>query len=77
MAYLVLGFSCFSIEVIHFDVRKGLYSAKEELNSLAKIDQLIGLNNRRGFLENISEDQRKDRNKVNFSIVLIDLDHFK
>jgi diguanylate cyclase (GGDEF)-like protein len=77
MAYLVLSFSCFSIEVIHFDVRKGFYSAKEELNSLAKTDQLTGLNNRRGFLENISEDQRKGGNKDNFSMVLIDLDHFK
>ncbi len=77
MAYLVLGCSCFTIERIHFDVRKGLNSAKEELNRLAKTDQLTGLNNRRGFLENISEDQRHVSNKNNFSIALVDLDHFK
>lgn len=77
MAYLVLGCSCFTIERIHFDVRKGLNSAKEELNRLAKTDQLTGLNNRRGFLENIFEDQRHIGNKNNFSIALVDLDHFK
>jgi diguanylate cyclase (GGDEF)-like protein len=77
MAYLVLSFSYFSIEVIHFDRRKGWYSAKGKLNSLAKIDQLAGLNNRRGFPENISEDQRKGSNKANFPMVLIDLNHFK
>lgn len=77
MAYLVLGCSCFTIEIIHFEVRKGLNRAKEELSRLAKTDQLTGLNNRRGFLENISEDQRNGRNKNNFSIALVDLDHFK
>ena len=77
MAYLVLGCSCFTIERIHFDVRTGLNRAKEELNRLAKTDQLTGLNNRRGFLENISEDQRHVSNKNNFSMALVDLDHFK
>ncbi|MFT4998087.1 MAG: GGDEF domain-containing protein [Chitinophagales bacterium] len=77
MAYLVLSFSCLSMEVIHFDMRKGWYSAKGKLNSLAKTDQLAGFNNRKGFPENISEDQRKGSNKANFSMVLIGLDHFK
>ena len=74
---MALGCSCFTIEIIHFDVRRGLNSAKEELKRLAKTDQLTGLNNRRGFLENVSEDQRNGNNKNNFSMALVDLDHFK
>ena len=47
------------------------------MNRLAKIGQFTELNNRRGFVENISEDQRHVSNKNNFSIALVNLDHVK
>jgi diguanylate cyclase (GGDEF)-like protein/PAS domain S-box-containing protein len=52
--------------------------AREELVKLANTDQLTGLANRRVFFERLDEEiKRIRRNRRPFSILLIDLDHFK
>ena len=82
MAYFALSFSCFVIESLHYTMRKGLSDTKQQLVELAKTDQLTGLNNRHGFFEsfNIERSNQERRNQAsgeNYSIVLLDIDHFK
>lgn len=52
--------------------------AKDELMRLSRIDPLTKLANRKDFFERVdNEFKRTQRSKQNFSILLIDLDHFK
>ncbi len=50
----------------------------EELITLATTDELTGLYVRRFFLDKTQDEfNRSQRNQVNFSILMIDIDHFK
>lgn len=50
----------------------------EELKELASIDFLTGLSNRREFLRNFQQEEiRFKRTQRHFSIIMIDIDHFK
>lgn len=52
--------------------------AKEELMRLAHTDPLTGLANRRRFFEKIEEElKRVQRSKNEFSVMILDVDHFK
>lgn len=58
--------------------RQQLLSLNESLALQARTDPLTGCANRRRFLESLtSERQRWDRYEVPFSILSLDLDHFK
>ncbi len=60
------------------ELQNGLIAAREELRFRATHDELTGLANRRVVLDAIArEHSRQLRQGGNFSIVLIDLDHFK
>jgi diguanylate cyclase (GGDEF)-like protein len=60
------------------DLQTGLIAAREESSFLAAHDELTGLANRRVVLDEIAkEHSRHLRDRGNFAIVLIDLDHFK
>jgi diguanylate cyclase (GGDEF)-like protein len=55
-----------------------LQKAKEELRKLAITDGLTGLYNYRYFKEQLQQElNRARRHKLNVSVVMIDLDHFK
>ena len=55
-----------------------LHAAKEELRRQATTDHLTGAYNRRYLMERLSEDViQAQRYKASFSMILIDLDHFK
>ena len=58
--------------------QKRLEEANKKLAELATIDGLTGLKNRRVFQEKLREEiERSDRYDVAFSLVLMDVDHFK
>jgi two-component system, cell cycle response regulator len=60
------------------DLQTGLIAAREVSSFLAAHDELTGLANRRVVLDEITkEHSRHLRDRGNFAIVLIDLDHFK
>ncbi len=60
------------------ELQNGLITAREELRFRATHDELTGLANRRVVLDAIArEHYRQLRQGGSFSIVLIDLDHFK
>lgn len=49
-----------------------------ELEELSRTDGLTGLSNRRHFMERLAiEQQRRDRYRQTFSVVICDADHFK
>lgn len=51
---------------------------KEELRRIANIDPLTGIANRRVFFEKIEEETKRiKRNRSEFSVLIVDLDHFK
>lgn len=55
-----------------------LQKAKEELRQLAITDGLTGLYNYRYFKEHLSQElNRARRHKLNVSLVMMDIDHFK
>ncbi len=55
-----------------------LLDVNAQLDKLAKTDGLTGLFNRRYFMDKLGfEVRRSDRNKRSFSLVLLDVDHFK
>lgn len=53
------------------------YLYERELNFLANKDPLTGLNNRRNFHKQAQNMFGKDSNEENFSVCMIDIDHFK
>jgi diguanylate cyclase (GGDEF)-like protein/PAS domain S-box-containing protein len=60
------------------DANHELALANQELLKLAHDDGLTGLKNRRSFDERLREEvARSRRTKVGFSLVLLDIDHFK
>ncbi|MBI5510531.1 MAG: diguanylate cyclase [Deltaproteobacteria bacterium] len=55
-----------------------LVAANEQLDKLAKTDGLTGLFNRRHFMETLDfEIRRGSRSRRQFTLVLVDVDHFK
>ncbi|MCC2637528.1 MAG: hypothetical protein K0Q68_1247 [Moraxellaceae bacterium] len=51
---------------------------RRQLEELSRTDSLTGLSNRRYFMERLAvEQQRRDRYRQPFSLVLCDADHFK
>jgi diguanylate cyclase (GGDEF)-like protein/PAS domain S-box-containing protein len=51
---------------------------EEELRNLAVTDPLTGVYNRRHFLEELQREMsRNDRNACPFSLIMLDIDHFK
>lgn len=63
---------------IERDYRQQLLALNETLARQAGTDALTGCANRRRFLESLeSEFQRADRYEVTFSVMSLDLDHFK
>ena len=61
-----------------FESRKSLRASVEQIQQLARYDELTKLLNRRSLLEQLRlERSRADRTGAGFSIALFDLDHFK
>jgi len=55
-----------------------LEKAEKELYKLTRMDQLTGINNRRGFDENVElEWRRAIRNNISLTLLMIDIDYFK
>lgn len=60
------------------DLQNGLIAAREELLFRATHDELTGLVNRRVVLEAVArEHARHTREGGNFSVIILDIDHFK
>ncbi|RYG65243.1 sensor domain-containing diguanylate cyclase [bacterium] len=60
------------------DANRELEIANSELQKLANSDVLTGLKNRRAFDERLSEKiELSRRNSEGFSLILLDIDHFK
>ena len=61
-----------------FESRKSLRASLEQIQQLARYDELTKLLNRRSLLEQLQlERSRADRTGTGFSIALFDIDHFK
>jgi diguanylate cyclase (GGDEF)-like protein len=61
-----------------FESRKSLRASLEQIQQLARYDELTRLLNRRSLLEQLQlEKSRADRTGTGFSIALFDIDHFK
>lgn len=53
-------------------------NAHENMRRMATVDPLTGLNNRRSFNDLISKEMRRSqRYKQHFSLIMLDIDHFK
>ena len=64
-------------EVINNEI-KNLKNEKSELETLATVDSLTGLFNRRRCVENLNRElKRSAREKKPLSVIMCDLDHFK
>lgn len=66
---------CLLVALANIDDRKRM---QEDMRRKAMHDQLTGLPNRAMFMESLERAERKSRRKgVRFSVVFVDLDHFK
>lgn len=65
-------------EIAHERDHAALIAAKQRLEHLANTDDLTGLMNRRAFIEGVTiEIARYRRTKLPFTLLMLDLDHFK
>lgn len=78
LAYLVLCWISFLVESVRFQTRQHLEEVRDSLRLQARTDELTGLANRRGFRQYLGEpEQRSDKSKGSFAVIIGDLDHFK
>lgn len=78
LAYLVLCWISFLVESVRFQTRQHLEEVRDSLRLQARTDELTGLANRRGFRQYLGEtEQRRDKSKDSFAVIIGDLDHFK
>lgn len=63
---------------VQFRIRVSEFISRQELNEMSTVDALTGLMNRRAMTERLdAERARYSRFNRSFSIILLDLDHFK
>ncbi len=68
----------FVAEWSRFRLHKTILSYADKLESLSNTDELTGANNRRGGMEKLKYvDAISRRNLKTFSLIMLDLDHFK
>lgn len=78
LAYLVMFWASFLVEHVRFQTRQHLEEVRDSLRLQARTDELTGLANRRGFRQYLGEpEQRSDKSKGSFAVIIGDLDHFK
>lgn len=71
-------FIAYVYEYTREDGRKELLAISSKLDNLSREDELTGLSNRRDIIEKIeNEKNRFERSGKPFSILVIDIDHFK
>jgi len=78
LAYLVLSWISFMVEYVRIQTRQRLEEMQTFLDVQARTDELTGLANRRGFKEYLGEsEQRREKGKGSFAVIIGDLDNFK
>lgn len=67
-----------SLQRVNLKLEQRVKQRTAELEKLAITDELTGINNRRALLQQLEiEINRSKRNQQTFSMIMIDLDHFK
>lgn len=68
----------YAYEYTRKEGEKELLALSEKLDTLSRKDELTGLSNRRDIVEKLkNEKNRFERNNQPFSVLVIDIDHFK
>ena len=74
----MLAWISFMVEYLRHQTWQRFQEARENLNLQARTDELTGLANRRGFKEYVGEsEQRREKSKGSFAVIIGDLDNFK
>ncbi|MFT7299557.1 MAG: diguanylate cyclase (GGDEF)-like protein [Porticoccus sp.] len=78
LAYLVLSWISFIVEYVRIQTRRRLEERQAFLGAETQTDELTGLANRRGFKKYLGEsEQRCEKDKGSFAVIVGDLDNFK
>lgn len=75
---VLIGHTIYHLDFVNFFQQRLVGASRQKIQHMAEHDQLTGLYNRRQFDQEIREEfQRCERYDRKFSLLMIDLDHFK